>query len=70
MTFVTAPTRSRGGPMLRVRDRLGLIVDHFVCAIRGHKWDSDRPSGPLGFERGDLCWRCNKCRPYPKKENT
>ena len=27
----------------------------------GHKWDSDRPSGPLHHR--DICWRCDRTRP-------
>lgn len=31
------------------------------CLIKGHNWDSERPSGPLGFDP-DRCWRCEKTR--------
>ena len=34
--------------------------DRAVCLARGHKWDSDRPSGPL-HDR-DICWRCDRTR--------
>ena len=35
--------------------------DRAVCLFRGHKWDSDRPSGP--FHTRDICWRCDRTRP-------
>ena len=35
--------------------------DRAVCLTRGHKWDSDRPSGPL--HHSDICWRCDRTRP-------
>ena len=34
--------------------------DRAVCLLRGHKWDSDRPSGPLHTR--DICWRCDRTR--------
>ena len=35
--------------------------DRAVCMARGHKWDSDRPSGPI--HKRDICWRCERTRP-------
>ena len=37
-----------------------IIRDRAVCMARGHKWDSDRPSGPLHAR--DICWRCDRTR--------
>lgn len=37
-----------------------LTRDRLVCLIRGHAWDSDRPSGPIHVR--DICWRCDRIR--------
>ena len=41
-------------------DLITIIRDRAVCLTRGHKWDSDRPSGPLHHH--DICWRCDRTR--------
>lgn len=40
---------------------LTITRDRAVRLTRGHKWDSDRPSGPL--HHSDICWRCDRTRP-------
>lgn len=39
-----------------IRQRLAEAKDRAVCVAKGHKWDSDRPSGPIHVR--DICWRC------------
>ena len=37
-----------------------VILDRLTCLLRGHRWDSDRPSGPIHVR--DICWRCPAVR--------
>lgn len=43
-----------------IRYRLDLIAQSIICRVFGHKWDSDRPSGPIHMR--DICWRCDAVR--------
>jgi hypothetical protein len=54
-----APQHGQGRLM---RDRLELIAERLTCRVKGHKWDSDRPSGPLHLR--DICWRCDAVRDH------